>query len=343
MVARISTDQFYHTGLNTMETHAQKLLELQEQLSSGKRVTRPSDDPVAMSKIHNLNKSIDTLDQFVENGRYARAQLTLEDTVLDDSVSTLQRARELALQMMNDTYNAADRAAAAEEVDQLIQHLAGLVNTRNPEKELLFAGNAVNAPEAFADASYTDSGGDAVTGMYAYAGDDSGNRFVQITFDRDHRLAANDQGDPSRVRIGDRGDQVFQADPAAGSGTTLTLTRPDGDTVTVDNNVLNVLVNLRDWLKSGQQPPAEIGEQIYNAIGQITQAQAALGGRINRIDTQYEAHQSFQVALKEHRMNLEEVDIVKATADFTQTQVALQFAQQAFAKVQQMSLFNYLR
>lgn len=341
MVARISTTLFYHTGLSAMEQHSNNLLRIQEQLSSGKRVNRPSDDPVAVSKLHNLNKSLNTIDQLVENGRYAKSQLELEDTVLNDAVSVLQRARELTVQMMNDTYNAADRRAAAEEIDQLIKQMRNLVNTRNPEKELLFAGVDSNAAAAFSDQAYTDSGGHPVVDMVAYSGAATGQRFVQIGFDNDNYLAPDDNGDPSRVRIGDRGDVAFSVTGTPGG--TITLSRPDGDTVDVDNNVINVLVNLRDWLRDGQQPPPEIGDQLYQAITNISQVQAKMGGRINRIDSQYEALQTFQLTLKEHKKNLEEVDIVKATADFTQTQVALQFAQQAFAKVQQISLFNYLR
>jgi flagellar hook-associated protein 3 FlgL len=340
MVARISTTQFYHTGLDAMETHANKLLQIQEQLSSGKRVNRPSDDPVAVSKLHKLNHALNTIDQFVENGRYAKSQLELEDTVLNDATSVLQRARELTIQMMNDTYSPADRQATAQEIDQLIKQIVNLANTKNPEKELLFGGLSSNASAAFATTTVADSGGHVDT-YYEYVGDDAGSRFVQIGFDNDNYLAPNDQGDPSRVRIGDRGDKVFSVNGTTGG--TITITRPDGDSATVDNNVINVLVNLRDWLQAGKQPPPEIADQLYQGITNISQAQAKLGGRINRIDSQYDALQNFQLALKDHKKNLEEVDVVKATADFTQTQVALQFAQQAFAKVQQLSLFNYLR
>ena len=333
MVARISTNLFYHTGLSAMEKHSDNLLRIQEQLSSGKRVNRPSDDPVAVSKLHNLNKSLNTIDQLVENGRYAKSQLELEDVVLNDATSVLQRARELTIQMMNDSYNAADRQATAEEIDQLIQQMRNLTNTRNPEKELLFAGL-----DSTLDAAFADSNGD---GFYEYQGATSGQRFVQIGFDNDNFIAPNDLGDPSRVRIGDRGSRAFSVTGTEGGQ--ITITRPGGATQNVDNNVLNVLVNLRDWLRSGEQPPPEIGDQLYQAITNISQTQAEVGGRVNRIDSQYEALQTFQLTLKDHKKNLEEVDIVKATADFTQTQVALQFAQQAFAKVQQISLFNYLR
>lgn len=333
MVARISTSLFYHTGLNAMEQHSNDLLRIQEQLSSGKRVNRPSDDPVAVSKLHNLNKSLATIDQFVENGRYAKSQLELEDTVLNDATSVLQRARELTIQMMNETYSPADRKATAEEIDQLVKQMVNLSNSRNPENELLFAGHASDQPAAFADSNHD--------GFYEYQGDTAGQRFVQIGFDNDSYVAPDDQGDPFRVRIGDRGSQVFSTNGTEGG--TITISRPGGGTATVENNVINVMINLRDWLQSGQQPPPEIGDQLYQSITNISQAQAKLGGRINRIDSQYEALQTFQLTLKEHKKNLEEVDVVKATADFTQTQVALQFAQQAFAKVQQISLFNYLR
>lgn len=338
---RVSTNLFHMQGFTSIAKHQNSVLEIQEQLSTGNRVNRPSDDPVATNQIHSLNKTINTISQYAENGEFAKSQLSLEETQIDSAVEVTQRARELTLQMMNETYSAEDRQAAAEEVGQLIDHLAGLMNSTNSEGELLFAGNNVNDPAAFVTDPANSGGLQAGNEYYAYIGSTNagaayderanfGSRFVQIGFDSDNKLNPDDNGDPSRVRVTDNGGDVFDI-PGATS-------LPAG----VDTNLINVLVQLKDSLDQGLQPPAEIGEDLQLGITQMSKKLAEIGSRQNRIETQYDSGQSFTLALEERRANIEEMDVVEGISELTLKQNALQMAQQVFAKVQGMSLFQYL-
>jgi len=338
---RISTNQFHNQGIASISKHQNDILNIQEKLSTGKRINKPSDDPVGMNQVHNLKKTISQIDIFQKNGEYAKSQLSLEETQIQTVIDSVQRARELTIQMMNDTYSPENRKATAQEIGQLIEHVRNVMNSKNPEKELLFAGSSVHANAAFVDDTVNPatSSGDRyvayIGSVNAGALNDNlanyGARFVQISFDSNNHLAPNDLGDPSRVRVTDNGAKVFDIPNA----TSL----PAG----VDKNILNVMIKLKDDLLNGKQPDPAIGDDFLKAMDQMSNVMAEIGGRQNRIQTQKDAGSSFRLALDARRMNIEEQDVVKGISEFTQKQNALQMAQQIFSKVRQMSLFNYLR
>jgi flagellar hook-associated protein 3 FlgL len=341
---RISTNQFHSQGINSIQKHQADVLETQLRLSTGKRVNVASDDPVATAQIHSLNRTMNTIDQYARNGEYGKSQLVLEETAINDSVTQLQRARELSIQMLNGTYSATDRQAAAAELEQIIQQTKNMMNYRNSEGEMIFAGSSVFAEQAFVEDVNNP-------GYYAYIGSTNaigqfesdgitpvydelasyGSRFVQIGFDSDNRVTADDQGDSSRIRITDNGDKVF------GITTTTVFTG------TPDSNILNVLVELKNTLAAGLEPPAGVVTDLATGIDQLSKVRAEIGGRQNRIEAQYDAGESFKIALEERRMNLEDMDLVKGSTDLTKSQNALEVAQQVFTRVQSMSLFDYLR
>lgn len=339
---RVSTNQFHNQGIDAINKHQSEILDIQEKMSSGKRINKPSDDPVGMNQVHNLKKTMSQIETFKRNGEYAKSQLTLEETQIQTVVDAVQRARELTIQMMNDTYSPENRQATAQEIGQLIEHVKNVMNSKNPEKELLFAGGNVKNQSAFVEDAVNPAASNGDRYM-AYIGstnagatlyDDRanyGSRFVQIGFDADNKLNSDDLGDPARVRVTDNGAKVFDI-PGATS-------LPAG----VDKNVVNVMIKLKDDLDNGLQPDPAIGEDFMKAIDNMSLRMAEIGGRQNRIETQKDAHESFRMALEERRMNIEEMDVVQGISDFTQKQNALQMAQQIFSKVQNMSLFNYFR
>ena len=343
MVMRVSTEQFSTQSFSAINKNQRGIVELQEQLTTGKRVNKPSDDPAALAQIHGLNQSIETLGQYEKNGDYARSQLERQETQLTSAVELTQRARELAIQFSNGTYNQADRENASVEVAQLTNQLANLMNTTNGEGELMFAGG-VKADQAFVkDPDNPD--------YYAYLGSHNagpeqkplanfGGRFVQIAFDSNHKLEANDQGDYSRVRVSDNGAQVLKSSDNA----LQDIEDGAGNPIEVDANLLNTLVQFQKDLASGEDKHfGAIADDVDAGLETLKSQVTEIGSRINRIDTQREAGEQYSVTLQERRGELEDMDLVQGITDLTQHQTALQVAQQTFSKVQGMSLFNYIQ
>lgn len=338
---RISTNLFHMQSFASIEKHQNSVLAIQEKLSSGQRVNKPSDDPLAIGQIHALNQSMNDLEQFKKNGDFAKTMLSYEETQIDSAVNVTQRARELTIQMMNETYTPEQRQAAGMEIGQLIKEMANVMNSSNSEEELLFAGNNVTANAAFVKDTANSGGLQPGNEYYAYIGSPNagadydvqanyGSRFVQIAFDDNNQLSPDDDGDPSRVRVTDNGSKVFDV-PGAGS-------LPPG----VDRNLLNVMVQLKDELDQGNQPPAEIGTDLLAGLDAMSDALAEVGSRQNRIQNQDESGQEFGIALNQRRSDLQDQDVVEGISEFTMKQNALQMAQQVFSRVQGMTLFDYL-
>ena len=333
---RVSTNLYHVMGFNAINKHQNAILDIQEKLSTGNRVNRPSDDPVGQSQIHTLNRAINTIDQYAKNGEYAKSQLVLEETAVKDTIDILQRIRELGIQMSNDTYGLDQRRDAAKEIEQLQLHIKGTMNMKNSEGEYMFAGNNVK------DTPYVDD--PLNPGFLTYianpnAGPDYkpeatyGGRFVQIGFDHTDKLEPDDEYNMSRVRITDSGDSVF------GFITYPSTSLPPG----VDDNLWNVLEVMRTRMVAGQKPGDDVLDDLKNSITNMSEVMADIGGRQVRIETQYEAGESFKMPLMERRSNVQEMDLVEGISKFTVSQNALQMAQQVFTKVQGMSLFNYMR
>ena len=183
---RVSTNQTQTTAVNAMLEQQAKLSKVQEQVATGKRITKPSDDPVAAAKVVNLNDILKTTDTYKANIAIARARLNLEEGALSHSVDIYHRIRELALQANNATQTNETRSYMAEEISQLTDELLSLANSTDSTGEFLFSGNKGQ----FKPFAKNDSGG------YDYYGDD-GQRQVQI-------------GPKRQIAINDSGNKIFR-------------------------------------------------------------------------------------------------------------------------------------
>jgi flagellar hook-associated protein 3 FlgL len=111
-----------------------------EQVSTGMRVVHPGDDPTVAALMVRGQQTIDRMNAINQNASRAGDEVDGADSALQSLSDVLARARELAVQMGNDSYSAADRAGAATEVDGLIQQAVTLMNT-NVNGRYIFGGN----------------------------------------------------------------------------------------------------------------------------------------------------------------------------------------------------------
>lgn len=206
---RVSNDTFRSAFLAALDAAQKRVLHTQEQVSTGKRVNVPSDDPVAAARVAHLDASLSRLDQYQSNTVLARNQLGLEEESLQDVLANLQSIRELALQANNSTTSDADRRIIAGEIRQYRESLLALANTTDAEGSYLFSGYAQTATPFS-----IGTGGTVV-----YNGD-QGQRSVQISDGR--FVAVNDSGAEVFQRIPE-GNGTFVADVGAGNTGTGTL------------------------------------------------------------------------------------------------------------------------
>lgn len=170
---RISNTQLFTHPLNRLLDLQRNVAEVQNQISTGKRISRPGDDPVAATAVNQLNERLDALRQYDRNGTQLEQRLNQVDDVLNGFSSTLQRVRELVLQGRNESLGNVDRQAIAIEIREHIDSLVELGNSRNASGEHLFAGASVDVPPFVR----------AADGSVSYNGDQTVRR-IQISESR---------------------------------------------------------------------------------------------------------------------------------------------------------------
>ncbi|MCE5311893.1 MAG: flagellar hook-associated protein FlgL [Nitrospiraceae bacterium] len=154
---RITTRMFYDNFLAGMNTNLQAIVDASEQISSGKRVNKPSDDPLAMSRIIGYKTETSQITQYKRGINTAKDSLETMDSTLTTLSSVLSRAKELAVKGASGTETAQSRAIMAQEADVILQEAIGLANTRVGNR-YIFAGYQSNtAPIDSTGAFATDS------------------------------------------------------------------------------------------------------------------------------------------------------------------------------------------
>ncbi|WP_100487169.1 flagellar hook-associated protein FlgL [Sporolactobacillus pectinivorans] len=107
-----------------------KIADLQNQLSSGKKITLPSQDPVVAMMGVSYRTDVNHIQQYQTNVSTAQNWMNSSDSTLNQVDSILQNVRDLVTEASNDTYTSGQRADAAQQVDQLTQQLVTLGNTQ---------------------------------------------------------------------------------------------------------------------------------------------------------------------------------------------------------------------
>lgn len=129
--------------LRNLESAQGKMDQLQNQLSSGQRITKPSDDPVGIQNAMRLKSGISSINQWKNNADEALSYMDTTDSTLGDMTSMLQRVRELTVEGANGALATDDRTAIAGEVDQLADQLKMMANMQVGSK-YIFSGTATD-------------------------------------------------------------------------------------------------------------------------------------------------------------------------------------------------------
>lgn len=179
---RISTSLIHTQNVRNMQSQTSGLVRTQQQLSTGKQILNPSDDPGTASRILDLNDALNKITQHEDNASFAKQRLSVEEAALGSVENILQRVRELTVQAGNlAVLDQPAKVAIVEEINQLNNEIFDIANTKDANGEYLFAGFQ-SSTQPFT----LDSAGNAI-----YNGD-QGQLSLQIGSNR--QIASNDSG-----------------------------------------------------------------------------------------------------------------------------------------------------
>jgi len=306
---RISTSWAQQLGVNAMLNQQATVTKTQMQLSTGLKNLTPADDPIAAKKILDFQERIDKTTQYQENAEVARARNGLENSTLINSRESLMRARDLAVQALNEgVLIDEDKRAIESEIKQIQAHMLGLANTQDANGEYIFSG-ALSKTSTF-----------ALAPPYAYQGSGT-QRELQIGSDR-------------RIVDGDLGFDIYENIPTASAAPPAT------------RNIFNTLEAFSDGLTGAVLPYHDTINQaladIDAALEKIGEAEARTGARLRVLDAQENQNDSYLLDMKTVLSATKDLDYAEAISRFELESTVLQASQQAYSKVQNLSLFKFL-
>ncbi|MGE5553708.1 MAG: flagellar hook-associated protein FlgL [Betaproteobacteria bacterium] len=307
---RITNQMMVSRFLRNLNANLALLSDSNEKLSTGKRIQRPSDDPIAVARSLQLRTSLNETEQFIRNVASATSWMEAADSAMSDVSAVLQRAKEIAVSGANGTLVDGSLAALADEVDKLLEHAVQVANSDHAGR-YIFGGfqtiarpfNAVTGP---APGGWIQPPGGQMITAVNYAGD-SGN----ITYE-------------------------------VGSGILATVNAP-GDAVF--NQVFQALIDLRDNLRSRNQAAITSSslDLIDQAVDNLLEWQAELGARTNQLELTnnrlLELKANFQKLLSEN----EDADIAEVIMQLKMQENVYRAALDAGARIIQPTLLDFLR
>ena len=142
---RVTDSMVRANALRGLNANATSLAAIQEQVSTTKRLNRPSDDPAQVRQAVKLHDGIAELEQFTRNIDAGTRTLSASDTAMASAGDTIQRAHELAVEGANGTLTDANRQDMALEVGQLRDQLTQLAGTKVGDS-YIFSGFKSDVP-----------------------------------------------------------------------------------------------------------------------------------------------------------------------------------------------------
>lgn len=403
MINRISLTQIFSRGLSGILNVQNEVAKTQQQISAGKRVVTPSDDPVAAARILQLESEQARITQFQKNIAGATTSLDLEEAQLETVGNLLVRVRELTVQAGDGALSRNERLAIATELETRLGELGALANTRSPSGEYLFGGYK-GEQEPFVrvgnDFTYRGDDGQRVLQIGSSTRipvNDSGNAiFMAIQSPRVAGTAAGANTGTATISSGHVVDQtVFGANftqsytinftspttydivPTAGgpalvtgaaytSGDEITFngvafrlvgTPATGDSFQLDppatQSVFTTVGRLVDGLRAYGDTPDDklrLGDLVAETLDNLGAAEdnvevvrSRVGARLNTLESTASLHEGTDLVNQKVLADIRDLDYTEAITKLKQEDFVLKAAQQSFAKIAGLSLFDFLR
>lgn len=302
MTLRIPNPVSNQQTLLDLQRMKERYADLQEQISTGKRINRLGQDPTGAALVIDFKNSVERNNQYARTIQSARSSLSASETVVDSVQNTLVRVMELAEQGGSSTLGASGRKRIAEEVDGLRTQFLNLSNTQF-EGRYLFAGSRTTV---------TPFSGPAA-GPIAYAGDNT-----TLTLDVSTSMSA-------KTNI--PGDSLFFGTGGAGSATDLFKQVTDlRDALLADNT-------------AGIQAAYANIKGIHNNVNDVI---ADIGGRQATLNQLEDNLGAYNLSLQSIQDTYESVDYPSAITEWSRIQTAQQAALGTLAKSGKLSLFDYI-
>jgi len=306
---KISSNQYYEVLTKQLAKQQESIGELQTQLATGKKTAVPSSDIESSLEGLSIKSVLKRQSAYETNLSYVRDRLTIEESVVTSFQDYVYRLKDLAITASSGTYSDEDIGFMKAEAEGVLEELISLSNSRDSQNSYLFSGTSTNIQPFQKQAD----------GSIAYKGNGAE---LNIQVDSGYEVKINSSG----VNLAGQIERKNQ----------------NGNTENI-----NIFEVARDFIAAlGTNTKVDISRSIdeFDELGNQVGGQIAnLGIRQNLLEERLEIIEEKKTVYEQLLSNIEDTNYSEAITSLSSDMLALEAAQNTFAKVTQMSLFNFLR
>src|SRR4051812_38835000 len=306
---RITTSMVQRNVLSDLNSLSEKLAKTQSKASSGKEISRPSDNPYATARALGLRQALAANDQYQSNISDAQGWQDATETALSSITDYVNRAQSLLLEGSTDSADQGARSSVADEIDQIIAGLKETANASYGDRYLMSGTATSTAPYKLGDDD-------------AYQGNEAG-------LDPAVPGVIREIGPGVTLSINSVAREVLG----------------DGRANPTDGKLLNVLRDIADHLRA-DDGAALRGPDVAGLKAQldgVLKVRSRNGAMTNRLEAANTRLEQIQGAVMEQLSDTEDADIAKTMIDFNSQSAAYQASLRAGANIVQASLMDFLR
>lgn len=336
---RVTNKMLANSFLNDMRNNLQNLKTLQMQMTSGKEIKRPSDDPFKAARAMQLHTDINTNKQYKSNIKDTLNWLDTTDTALDQTGNVLQRVRELLINAGNAAYGSDERKAIKDEINEKMGELTQILNTNF-------------------DGKYIFGGSRGTTKPVSVEKDKSTNNNTIVYFGRDGQPLdpTSDENELNMIktRLSVEISQGVAMEYNVPASEILEFTNEKGNTV----NLVDVFKNITNHLDGKVEKAPGVLEVDPSAAKELTEGdlqaitetitnllriRSEVGAKQNRMEGALDKNTDENFNMTEILANTEDIDITEKTMEYATMQTVYMASLQTSARVLQPTLMDYLR
>lgn len=304
---RVTQGMMADTIRLNISQNAQNLIKLQDQLSSGKRLRRASDDPAYLTRALTLRSAKAKNEQYLRNITVGRSWLEATDSALDHLTGILTRARDIAIRAASDTLGDDERKKFAIQVDTLLREAQATGNTLH-EGKYIFSGRLLSTAPF------------DVTQDPIYQGDYNA---INREIDTDMTVQINTLDNEFAINVTDSNG----------------VTAPKG----AIEASLTVLHAMKTTLTAGQTVTATQTSELTECVNGVLELRGSVGARMSTLDATASVLEDNKITNMEALSRAEDADIAEVITKLMMQENIYQAALSAGARVIQPSLMDFLR
>ena len=319
---RVSTAQIFDSGTMGIQNNQSSLFKTQNQLSTGRRILTPADDPVGATQALVVTQSKQINAQYLENQDEARSHLNLLESNLSGVTEELQNIFERAVQAGGGTLGTSDRSMIATELQARLLNLQSLANAQDGTGQYLYSGFQTQVKPF----DLTGNPGVGAPPTFSLGG----QQYISYSGDEGRRKLAVDASVDVDINL--TGSEVFmRVKDSSGNLTGRSLF----------DSVQNLISNLQSANFSRTSYDQSLSD-LQSSMDNISRARATVGTNLNALDGLTNTGNDLKLQYEQRLSELQDLDYAKAISDLSRQQMQLEAAQKSFAQISQLSLFNVI-